>query len=84
MWTQLFTGKISPALLHKCKDHAWKVYLARADQDKANDDEGEHRYMRKLIGKIGEVGAGEAGYEGEIDWKIWERPASLPDLGDNI
>jgi hypothetical protein len=77
----MYKGKLSHSDFVKCWEHAYAVHVARADQDKANNDEGEHRKQRKFIGKTGEVGAVMAGYPGVVDFDVWDRPLTGPDLG---
>jgi hypothetical protein len=75
-----YSGKINQAEHSKCWKWACDVHVARADQDEWNDDQGEHRRIRKFIGKIGEIGATKAGYPGEPDWGVWDQPLTTPDL----
>lgn len=64
------------------------VQEARKGRDKKNNDEGEHRIKREMVGKIGELAACVATGIGQVDFAIYDSKELLKncdyDLADGI
>ena len=81
--------KLTQQELSQIKDFAAKVGQARVGRDRANNDQGNHRILREITGKVGEVGARkELGY-GAVDFTVYKGTKTLVkntafDLAPNI
>lgn len=58
--------------LSKIKTFCNDVHTARSNRDRRNKDEGEHRIVREMVGKIGEYAAWKATGIGQVDFKIYK------------
>lgn len=75
--------QLDKAELSQIKKFCEAVTKARTARDRKNNDTGDHRIIREMVGKIGEYAAWKATGIGEVDFNIYkDREVSKNCVGD--